>query len=140
MSNMITKEDLQHLRGLKVEIESLRAIKPRPQVVPIFYKDYKTGRGIPKTDVGLDDGEQSALDLATKIARKIREREALISAMEDWIERIDNPVDRSIIRYYYVEGLSQQEIGDRTGYAQSSISRILSALWESVEGENDEAD
>lgn len=109
-------------------------------MVSIFYKDYRTGKGIPKTDVGLDDGREELQDLATKIADKITEREGLISSMEDWIERIDNPVDRAIIRYYYVEGLSQQEIGDRTGYAQSSISRILSALWESVEGESDETD
>ena len=136
MSNMITKEDLQHLRGLKVEIESLRAITPRPQVVPIFYMDYKTGKGVPKTDVGLDDGQQSALDLATKIAKKIREREKLIEAMEDWIEDIDNPVERAIIRFYYVEGLTQQEIGDRTGYSQPSVSRVLSSFWESVEEES----
>lgn len=135
MSNMITKEDLQHLRGLKVEIESLRAIKPRPQVVSIFYKDYKTGRGIPKTDVGLDDGEQSALDLATKIARKIREREKLIEAMEDWIEDIADPVERAILRFYYVEGLSQQEIGDRTGYSQPSVSRVLARFWVQAEEE-----
>lgn len=135
MSNMITKEDLQHLRGLKVEIESLLAIKPRPQVVSIFYKDYKTGRGIPKTDVGLDDGEQSALDLATKIARKIREREKLIEAMEDWIEDIADPVERAILRFYYVEGLSQQEIGDRTGYSQPSVSRVLARFWVQAEEE-----
>ena len=136
----ITRKDLEHLRGLKVEIESLRAIRPKPSMVSIFYKDYRTGKGIPKTDVGLDDGREELQDLATKIADKISEREGLISSMEDWIEQIDNPVDRAIIRYYYVEGLSQQEIGNRTGYAQSSISRILSALWESVEGESDEAD
>lgn len=135
MSNMITKEDLQHLRGLKVEIESLRVIKPRPQVVPIFYKDYKTGRGVPKTDVGLDDGEQDALDLATKIARKIREREKLIEAMEDWIEDIADPVERAILRFYYVEGLSQQEIGDRTGYSQPSVSRVLARFWVQAEEE-----
>lgn len=135
MSNKITKEDLQHLRGLKVEIESLRAIKPRPQVVPIFYKDYKTGRGVPKTDVGLDDGEQDALDLATKIARKIREREKQIEAMEDWIEDIADPVERAILRFYYVEGLSQQEIGDRTGYSQPSVSRVLARFWVQAEEE-----
>lgn len=135
MSNKITKEDLQHLRGLKVEIESLRAIKPKPQMVSIFYKDYRTGKGIPKTDVGLDDGREELQDLATKIARKIREREKLIEAMEDWIEDIADPVERAILRFYYVEGLSQQEIGDRTGYSQPSVSRVLARFWVQAEEE-----
>lgn len=124
-----TRTDLEHLRGLKVEIRSLEAIKPKPKVVPIFYKDYKTGKGVPKVDAGMDDGRNEAEDLATKILRKVTERERLILAMEDWIEAVPDPVERAILRLYYVEGLSQQEIGERVGYSQSGVSRILRNFW-----------
>jgi RNA polymerase sigma factor (sigma-70 family) len=130
------REDLEKLRGLRAEIESLRHIRPKPRTVSIFYKDYRTGIGIPKTDVGMDSGEEERAELAKKILRKERQLARKVSEIEDWLESVPDPEMRTILRYYYEEGLSQREIGEKLGYERSTITHRLHVFW--MIGENHE--
>lgn len=123
------RRDLEKLRGLRAEIESLQHIRPKSRTVSIFYKDYRTGVGIPKTDVGLDSGEEERRELAKKILRKERQLSRRVSEIEDWLDSVPDPEMRAILRYYYADGMSQQEIGEKLGYDQSVISRRLAAFW-----------
>ena len=127
------KKDLEDYRGLMLEIESLSHIKPAGRQVLIFYKDYRTGYGIPKMDIGIDEGQDMARELENKIKRKHNELLRKATAVEEWIESLADPVMRVIIRYYYVEGRSQQEIGDITGYSRERIGKKLQEFWAAYE-------
>lgn len=127
--NVISKEHLEALRALKREIESLEATEPRPRLVQISYKDYRTGKGIPKTDVGIDDGSDEAQELQRKIESKRRALVRAVSALEDWLDAVEDPEDRAILRWYYVEGLTQEEIGLRMGYSRSAIQYKVQEFW-----------
>ena len=126
----ITKEDLERMRALRYEIESLKVKPLKPTEVVIFYKDYRNNpKGIPKTDIGLDDGTEHMKRVSKMLNKKESERWRLIEALEEWIDSIDDPETRTIIRYYFRDGMSQTEIGAKLGYDQSTISiRIKSIL------------
>lgn len=126
---MITKQDLEQLRGLKLELESLINTKPVGQEVLIFYKDYRKGYGVPKMDRGVDDGESMAEELAKKIRTKHRVILRQVNEVEDWLDQIKDPVMRTILRYYYLDGKTQQEIGDITGYSRERIGKKIQGFW-----------
>lgn len=126
------RRDLEKLRGLRAEIESLQHIRPKSRTVSIFYKDYRTGKGIQKTDVGLDSGEEERRELVKKIMRKERQLSRQVSAIEDWLDGIEDPEMRTILRYYYADGMSQREIGEKLGYDRSTITRRIHMFWASL--------
>ena len=125
----ITKRDLEQLRGLIAEIETLARTEPQGRAVLIFYKDYRSGKGIPKTDVGIDDGEDEAKELAAKIRKKRRELVRQVSKIEDWLETVEDAETRAILREYYLDGKSQEEIGKALGYSRSAIQYKLDNPW-----------
>jgi len=131
-SIQLDRRDLEKLRGLRVEIESLQHIRPKSQTVSIFYKDYRTGIGIPKTDVGLDSGEEERRELDKKIMRKERQLSRQVSEIEDWLDSVPDPEMRTILRYYYAEGMSQREIGEKLGYDRSTITKRIHMFWASL--------
>ena len=66
------------------------------------------------------------------MCKKKKERLRLIREMEEWIEDIDDAEMRTIIRFYYRDGKTQQEIGSILGYDQSIISRKLKLFWKQL--------
>lgn len=125
------RKDLEQLRALRKEIESLEySLKhPRPSLVTISYKDYKTGKGIPKTDVGYDDGEDEFNRLSMILKKKRKELAERAAEIEAWIDAIEDMEMRAIIRYYYSEGLSQEEVAERMFYDRRTIGRKLKNFW-----------
>lgn len=125
------RKDLEQLRALKKEIESLECdlLKPKPTLVSIFYKDYSTGKGVPKSDVGFDEGEEEASRLLRILKRKHKELEEKAADIEDWIEHVEDSEMRTIIRYYYRDGLSQKEIAEKLGYERSTVAHKLKDFW-----------
>lgn len=132
MADKVTRYDLEKIRALKKEIESLEATEPTPTLVPIFYKDYKTGKGIPKSDVGFDDGSEQVNELRKKINAKRRQLIEAVTRLEDFLDGIEDPEERSILRWYYVEGLTQEEIARRMNYSRSLIQFRISRFWEKI--------
>ena len=55
----MTQIEMEQCRSLRYEIESIeRAMRsPRSTVVAVFYKDYRSGKGIPKSRQEVDNGE-----------------------------------------------------------------------------------
>ena len=123
------REELERLRGLHAEIRQLRAMRPRRKEVVIFYKDYRSGKGIPKTDVGVDDGSNEAEELRKAIERTERKAIRQATAVEAWLGEIEDPTMRVIIRGYYVEGKTQAEIADDMGYSREWVKKKLHDFW-----------
>lgn len=126
------KTDLEKLRGMKAEIKSLslQAEDPEPTMEIIFYKDYRTGKGIPKYDVGSDFGAKKRIELEKRMRKLAQERLKMIEALEDELEQVEDPMMRTILRYYYRDGKTQEEIGDLLGYSREAIAKKITRFWQ----------
>ncbi|MEG2521269.1 MAG: sigma factor-like helix-turn-helix DNA-binding protein [Anaerovoracaceae bacterium] len=127
----MTREDLESIRSLRNELVSLQQeyINPKRTEVNIFYKDYKNGHPVPKVDSGIDCGEAEQKRLAKLIAQKTKVLQSRILKTEQWIDSIDDPEMRGIIRMYYEQGLTQEEIGNLLNIDRSVISRRLKSFF-----------
>lgn len=122
---------MEQCRSLRYEIASIESAmrSPRSTVVAVFYKDYRTGKGVPKSRQEVDHGEEELRILKGSQSickRKLAKR--LLQA-EKFIEGVEDTEMRTILRMYYLNNASQKEIGDMMHYSQTAISTKLSVFW-----------
>ena len=122
---------MEQCRSLRYEIASIESAmrSPRSTVVAVFYKDYRTGKGVPKSRQEVDHGEEELRILKGSLSvckRKLAKR--LLQA-EKFIEGVEDTEMRTILRMYYLNNASQKEIGDMMHYSQTAISTKLSVFW-----------
>lgn len=122
---------MEQCRSLRYEITSIESAmrSPRSTVVAVFYKDYRTGKGVPKSRQEVDHGEEELRILKGSLSickRKLAKR--LLQA-EKFIEGVEDTEMRTILRMYYLNNASQKEIGDMMHYSQTAISTKLSVFW-----------
>lgn len=127
------RNDLEKLRSLKFEIAQLEEELKKPQEpseVIIAYKDYRnSAKGIPKVDRGLDDGTEAKKKLVDSLQKKLNERIRLANAMESWIDEIEDPEMRVILRAYYGRGIKQEDIAKSFGYTVWGIKKKIQRFW-----------
>ena len=131
---------MEQCRSLRYEIASIESAmrSPRSTIVAVFYKDYRTGRGVPKSRQEVDNGEEDLRILRGNLKickRKLAKR--LLQA-EKFIEEVDDTEMRTILRMYYINNASQKEIGDLMHYSQTAISTKLRVFWFS-QGDKDKS-
>ena len=128
---MIDYEQIKQLKALRREAEGLKYSidHAKPEVVCDYYKDYKTGRGIPKSLIGLAFNEKGISSRERRLKRKLDEISRLIEAIEKEIEAIGDPDMRTILRMYCIEERSQEEIGKVLSYDKATISRKIKAFY-----------
>ncbi len=127
----MTRKEMEQCRSLRYEIASIESAmrSPRSTVVAVFYKDYRTGKGVPKSRQEVDHGEEELRILKGNLGickRKLAKR--LLQA-EKFIEGVEDTEMRTILRMYYLNNASQKEIGDMMHYSQTAISTKLSVFW-----------
>lgn len=129
---------MEQCRSLRYEIASIEAAmrSPRSTIVAVFYKDYRTGKGIPKSKQEVDHGEEELRILRGSLNTCKRKLAKRLLAAEEFIESIEDVETRTILRMYYINNDSQQEIGDALHYSQTAISTKLKMFWLS-QGDND---
>ena len=56
----MTRKEMEQCRSLRYEIASIETAmrSPRSTIVAVFYKDYRTGKGVPKSRQEVDHGEE----------------------------------------------------------------------------------
>lgn len=130
---MIDYEQIKQLKALRREAEGLKYSidNAKPEIVTDYYKDYRTGRGVPKPLVGVDFDWKGISSRERRLKRKLDEISKLIEAIEKEIEAICDPDMRTILRMYYIEERSQEETGGVLGYDKATISRKIKAFHES---------
>lgn len=131
LSMSMTRKEMEQCRSLRYEIASIESAmrSPRSTVVAVFYKDYRTGKGVPKSRQEVDHGEEELRILKGSLSickRKLAKR--LLQA-EKFIEGVEDTEMRTILRMYYLNNASQKEIGDMMHYSQTAISTKLSVFW-----------
>ena len=127
------KERLKKLRSLikeaehlEVEIEETRRFPKEP--VADSAKDYRTGypRNITIAGYGYSEWAKLRQRLYEKLGRIQAERMML----ENWLDSVQDPELRDILRLQYINGLTQEEIADELGYSVITIKRRLRKFWE----------
>lgn len=127
---MIDYEQIKQLKALRREAEGLKYSidHAKPEIVTDYYKDYKTGRGVPKSLVGVDFDRKGISSRERRLKRKLDEISKLIEAIEGDIDTVDDPDMRTILRMYYVEERSQEEVADAMHCDRTTISKRLKKL------------
>lgn len=85
--------------------------------------DYSTGYPRPQSVVGYDQAKHSRLyDRCTK---RIAQLQKECEEVGLWVESIEDGLTRRIFRMYYIDGISQQKIAQKTHLHQSNVSRKI---------------
>ena len=131
---MVDYGQLKQLKALRREAEGLKYSidHAKPEIVTDYYKDYRSGRGIPKSLVGVDFDRKGMSSRERRLKRKLDEISKLIEAIEGEIDTVDDPDMRTILRMYYVEELSYREIEEQAFISKSAIQRKLKKFAEDV--------
>jgi len=127
----MTKAEMEQIKTIPSEIDAIKDTlnNPKMEYVNVYYKDYRTGKGIPKSRSEYDYDHKEWNKLKRKLKRKIERLGRLVVKAEKFIETIDDSEMRTILRQYYINGLTQEAIGKKLGYDDSTISKKLDAFW-----------
>lgn len=127
---MIDYEQIKQLKALRREAEGLKYSidHAKPEIVTDYYKDYRSGRGVPKSLVGVDFDWKGISSREKRLKRKLDEISKLIEAIEGEIEAIGDPDMRTILRMYYIEERSQEEVADVMHCDRTTVSKRLKKL------------
>lgn len=134
----MTRKDMEQCISLRNEIAAIEASlkSPKSTYISVFYKDYRTGKGIPKSMTGYDNGETELKILSKRLGKyKHRLKKRLVDA-EDFIESIEDSEMRTIMRMYYINGDNQYDIAEKLNYSQTAISSKIKRFWQ-MQGDTD---
>lgn len=120
-------EVLKQVRALQKEIAGLKYSidHAKPEVVNDYYKDYRTGKGVPKSLVGFAFDKKGMVTRERQLKLKLRQIEARIQAAEKEIDQIADPEMRAILRLYYIEGLDYRKIAENLYMSKSTVERRI---------------
>ena len=127
----MTRKEMEQCISLRDEIMAIeRSMKsPKSTYVVVFYKDYRTGKGIPKARQEVDNGEAELKRLRERLNSRRRRLTKKLQAAEEFINNVEDSEMRTILRDYYINGMSQQEIGEELHYSQTAISTKIRMFW-----------
>lgn len=127
----MTKAEMEQIKTIPSEIDAIKDTlnNPKMEYVNVYYKDYRTGKGIPKSRSEYDYDHKEWNKLKRKLRRKIEILGRLVVKAEKFIETIDDAEMRTILRQYYINGRTQEAIGKQLGYDDSTISKKLDVFW-----------
>lgn len=127
----MNRKDMEQLRALRQELNTLNERylhMPKSEEVADTYGDYRTGRKKRKVVRGYSS--KRADNLKDKIDGKTNQLQAMIIELEEFLDSIESSEIRDIFRLYYVEGMTQEQIGDRKGYSRSAIGNKIDTFWD----------
>lgn len=128
------KERLKKLRSLikeaehlEVEIEDIK-FQPKEQLADTA-KDYKTG--YPHTIIIEGFGDSRYADLKHRLYEKLGKVQAERWELENWLDSVQDPELRTILRMQYVDGLTIEAVAEELEYSVATINRRLQKFWQS---------
>lgn len=120
----MTKEELEQLRNLKIEIKVLKdQLNDLPDITDSVKGSAPDYPYINRTIV--IEGADSKLDreLYNKLKIKILKRKNEINRMEDWLDSVADSQIRTILKLYYKDGLTWKEVAFKIGEHDESYPR-----------------
>ena len=127
----MTRKEMEQCISLRHEIRAIEASmkSPRSTYVAVFYKDYRTGKGIPKTKQEVDNGEEELRILKANLNMCKRKLMKRLAAAEKFIGEVEDSQMRTILRMYYINGNTQKEIGEELHYTAARVCQKLNEFW-----------
>lgn len=101
------------------------------KVIGVFYKDYRSGKGKARTSYENNNAEERLNILRGSLINYKRELLQRLIQAEYFIGSLEDSQIRTILRMYYINGNSQQEIAKEMNYTQAKISTIIAQFWKS---------
>lgn len=128
------KERLKKLRSLikeaehlEIEIEDIK-FQPKERLADTA-KDYKTG--YPHTIIIEGFGDSGYTDLKRRLYEKLGKVQAERWELENWLDSVQDPELRTILRMQYVDGLTIEAVAEELEYSVATINRRLQKFWQS---------
>lgn len=127
----MTRKEMEQCRSLRQEIKAIEASmrSPKSTYVSVFYKDYRSGKGIPKSKQEIDNGEEELRILKGSLRARKRKLLKRLKTAEAFIEEVEDSEMRTILRMYYINDDSQKDIGEALNYTQARVSQKLNSFW-----------
>ena len=120
----MTKHDLEQIGSLRAEIKNLvseidRAEKTMAVDTVIGSRTSCPWDPHPILIKGIDTAKANRF--ATRLNRKCQELQDQLAEVENWIESLEDAEMRTIIRLYYRNGLTDEQIGKELSFCQQRI-------------------
>lgn len=119
------KSLIKEAEHLEIEIEETRWFPKEP--VTDSAKDYRTGYPHSITIAGYGDSEW--VKLRQRLYEKLGRIQAERMMLENWLDSVQDPELRDILRLQYINGLTQEEVAQELGYSRSAIAMKLQKFW-----------
>lgn len=125
------REKLERYRSQKEEIRELRYKLEHlgegdSLVGNTIIFDYKTGFPKPKAVIGYDHDKEQRLKERYETQMKKMEKDC--EETERWVESIPESQTRRIFRMRFIEGDTQQKIGEKLHMDRSTVSKRIEAF------------
>lgn len=127
----MTKERLKKLKALVKEAEHLEErIKNLPfrfgDYVGDSAKDYRTG--FPRTITIQGYSTQKYDRLKRRLEGKLGDIQEEITKLEEWMEGVEDPQIRDILRLVYMNGLSYEQVTVELGISEKTVQRKINKI------------
>ena len=134
----MTKQQMEQLRNIPSEISAIEDTlkNPKMEYVNVYYKDYRTGKGIPKSRSEYDYDHLEVKRLKKRLRKKVARLAKLMADAEAFIDSIEDSDMRVILRSYYINGLTQEKIALLMHYDRSTVSKRLDRFWAEHDAHN----
>jgi DNA-directed RNA polymerase specialized sigma24 family protein len=133
----VTKERLRAYRDIKLERDKLAAMIEELEVVLYGPRTQKMD-GMPRGGSGDSSRVEEAVirhdELLERYRAKVAELSAALAEIENAIEVLE-PRERTLIRLYYAQGLTWEEVCVAMSYSWKQIHRIHGAALEALKSE-----
>lgn len=128
----MNKERLKDLRRLireaehlQIEIEDL-SFQPKERIADTA-KDYRTGYAHTILIEGF--GDEKYPELKKRLYEKLGKIQSERWELENWLDGVQDPELRTILRMQYVDGMTIEEVADELCYSVRTINRKLAEFW-----------
>lgn len=129
----LIKSELEKLKSLKLEVKQLEEELRNLPFVPATVKgSMNTFPYIERTFKVLGVDEKKGRQVRERLDSKLNEIQNQILVMEAYLDTVDDPEMRTILRLKYRNGLTNQRIADELGYSKSAITMKFSRFFEGM--------
>lgn len=134
----MTKEQLRAYRDIKLERDKLATMVEEVEAVLYSPRSQRLdgmprGGSAPGSEV-----EEAAIkhaELLERYRRKVAELSAALIEVENAIEVLEDPTERTLIRLYYAQGLTWEEVCVELNYSWRQTHRIHARALERLKAE-----
>lgn len=130
------------MQDLRVHFENIKYLKAEIKAIEDMLKNLPKAQDLVKGSdeeypycerrIRLEGSDEiKASKLSKKYKRRLEDLQDELSICEDLLNKIEDAETRVILRLYYVNSLSQKEIGAELGYTQSNVAKKLKKIFAS---------